>query len=192
MNSGEKLSRRKRYLSFPEGSSLQVIYDQTIPVVALPLVFTVGVTCAIAYELPSKPFSELIEDFTKRFEVLKNNNSKIDNINQISYVAKEAIWKDRFKGVNRHDLYYTDKQSIQSTMKNKDKQWNYPQNIYYENNKPNPWTTSDKFSYAFGPKFANYGNEGSKFNYVKTLANQYTTPTLYNATRRKDSLGNLR
>ncbi|GAB0091550.1 hypothetical protein DMENIID0001_064050 [Sergentomyia squamirostris] len=166
-DSGRKLLRRKRYLTFPEGSSLQVIYDQTIPVVALPLVFTVGVTVAIAYELPSKPLSELVDDFRNKFELPKSegNNSKSDNINKITYIA------------NRHNLYYNDdpkvKANVQYQIKRKDYYPPQSQQIYYVNNKPNPWIDNDKFNYYFGGNSVNYGNEDKKFSYIKMLANQY-------------------
>ncbi|XP_055694928.1 uncharacterized protein LOC129796837 [Lutzomyia longipalpis] len=185
--SSRKLSRRKRYLMFPEGSSLQVIYDQTIPVVALPLVFTVGVTVAIAYELPSKPLSELAEDFRKKFDVLKNNNSKADNINHITYVSKDKIWKDRYSGINRHDLYYQKDQNIASNIQYQVKRKNDPPHVYYENNKPNPWIENEKLKYYFGNKYQSFGNEDKKFNYIKMLANRYTTPVPQRPAQRKDS-----
>ncbi|XP_059611032.1 uncharacterized protein LOC132257964 [Phlebotomus argentipes] len=179
---GRKLSRRKRYLSFPEGSSLQVIYDQTIPIVALPLVFTVGVTVAIAYELPSKPLSELEADFVNKFDVLKSdkkadNTSKVDNINHISYISS-ADWKNRFKFANKHDLYYNDDPKIASRVQyEKIQRKKDPPQIYYENNRPNPWIESDRFQHYFK------GNEDNKFSYVKKLASKYTPKV----PKRKDS-----
>lgn len=181
-----KLIRRKRYLTFPEGSSLQVIYDQTIPTVALPLVFTVGVTVAIAYELPSKPFSELAEDFRNKFKVLKNDNtSKSDNIKHITYTSN-IDWKKLYKSENKHNLYYLDKPQLPSSVQYEIRRKDPPQ-IYYENNRPNPWVTSDKFNYYFSGNRNNYGNEDKKFNYIKMLANQYAAASIPK-TKKKENI----
>ncbi|CAG9772593.1 unnamed protein product [Ceutorhynchus assimilis] len=52
------LSRQRRYLTFPEGSSFQVVFDFTVPSVAIEgNVFTFGNTAAMAWELPSKPIT---------------------------------------------------------------------------------------------------------------------------------------
>ncbi|XP_065091188.1 uncharacterized protein LOC135712149 [Ochlerotatus camptorhynchus] len=47
------LSRKRRFLSFPEGSSYQVVMDQTIPIVSKTLVYSVGITVALAWQLPT-------------------------------------------------------------------------------------------------------------------------------------------
>ncbi|XP_043288493.1 uncharacterized protein [Venturia canescens] len=48
------LSRRKRYLIFPEGSNVQCVYCLTIGAYAKPGELVVGLTAALAWELPSK------------------------------------------------------------------------------------------------------------------------------------------
>ncbi|XP_050088632.1 uncharacterized protein LOC126572941 [Anopheles aquasalis] len=53
------LSRKRRYLTFPEGSSFQVVYDQTIPMLGAERLFTIGITVALAYELPSITFDQI-------------------------------------------------------------------------------------------------------------------------------------
>ncbi|XP_044258509.1 uncharacterized protein LOC123007335 [Tribolium madens] len=50
------LSRKRRYLIFPEGSSLQLVYCFTMPSVGVGQIFTVGSTVALAWELPHDPF----------------------------------------------------------------------------------------------------------------------------------------
>ncbi|XP_067647216.1 serine/threonine-protein kinase pakD [Eurosta solidaginis] len=56
------LHRQKRYLIFPEGSSFQLVFDLIIGVVGYTSYAILGITCAVAWELPSKPPSELIEN----------------------------------------------------------------------------------------------------------------------------------
>ncbi|XP_065157092.1 uncharacterized protein [Atheta coriaria] len=60
------LSRRKRYLIFPEGSSLQLVYCLTMPVIGKSTIFTIGGTAALAWELPHDPF----QPYRKKAELL--------------------------------------------------------------------------------------------------------------------------
>ncbi|XP_060527390.1 uncharacterized protein LOC132702640 [Cylas formicarius] len=55
ISSGTDHPRQKRYLVFPEGSSLQMIFEGTYPSVGMGNVFVFGNTAAMAYELPSTP-----------------------------------------------------------------------------------------------------------------------------------------
>jgi len=57
-----RLHRQKRYLLFPEGSSFQLVFDIIIPIVDYTNYAILGITCSVAWELPSKPPSELIEN----------------------------------------------------------------------------------------------------------------------------------
>ncbi|XP_017083987.2 uncharacterized protein LOC108116559 [Drosophila eugracilis] len=61
-----RLHRQKRYLSFPEGSSFQLVFDIIIPIVDYTNYAILGITCSVAWELPSKPPSELIENVLTR------------------------------------------------------------------------------------------------------------------------------
>nr|XP_023017409.1 uncharacterized protein LOC111506529 isoform X1 [Leptinotarsa decemlineata] len=61
----QTLSRRRRYLTFPEGSSLQLVYCLTIPSVGVGEIFTFGATAALAWELPSEPEDLLLKHFKK-------------------------------------------------------------------------------------------------------------------------------
>ncbi|XP_062126252.1 uncharacterized protein LOC133838989 [Drosophila sulfurigaster albostrigata] len=62
------LHRKKRYLLFPEGSSFQLVFDLIIPIVDYTNFAILGVTCAVAWELPSKPPSELLHDLRTRLD----------------------------------------------------------------------------------------------------------------------------
>ncbi|XP_071055521.1 uncharacterized protein [Onthophagus taurus] len=56
------LSRKRRYLLFPEGSSLQLVYDFTVPISYSKTIFVFATTAALAWMLPST-----IEEFKNGF-----------------------------------------------------------------------------------------------------------------------------
>ncbi|KAM3965447.1 uncharacterized protein ACR2FA_000282 [Aphomia sociella] len=57
-DSGELLSRRKRFIVFPEGSSLQIVFCLTFPNInVMGDIILWGYTAALAYELPQDPYS---------------------------------------------------------------------------------------------------------------------------------------
>lgn len=113
-NRGSKqvLSRRRRYLSFPSGSSFQVgkwhhhlfvepkkflylfhfpVYDQTLPIVTLIDIFTVGVTVAIAWPLPDEPLYKIHEQLLDKYK-----NAEKDRIDEI----KQELMENRIDKVN--------------------------------------------------------------------------------------------
>ncbi|KAJ8688555.1 hypothetical protein QAD02_024350 [Eretmocerus hayati] len=51
---GERHARKKRYLIFPQGSNVQLVYCLTIGSYPRPTDLVVGLTAALAWELPSK------------------------------------------------------------------------------------------------------------------------------------------
>lgn len=53
------LSRRKRYLIFPEGSNMQLVYCLTVGTYVKENDVIMGITAALAWELPSKVDSKL-------------------------------------------------------------------------------------------------------------------------------------
>ncbi|KOC67803.1 hypothetical protein WH47_12133 [Habropoda laboriosa] len=55
------LSRQKRYLIFPEGSNLQLVYCLTVGTFAKENDVVMGMTAALAWELPSKVDSKISE-----------------------------------------------------------------------------------------------------------------------------------
>ncbi|CAG9857952.1 unnamed protein product [Phyllotreta striolata] len=61
----KSLSRRRRYLTFPSGSSLQLVYCLTVPSVGVGGIFTIGITAALAWELPSDP-QQIFQIFGKK------------------------------------------------------------------------------------------------------------------------------
>ncbi|XP_052752249.1 uncharacterized protein LOC128200961 [Galleria mellonella] len=57
-DNGELLSRRKRFIVFPEGSSLQIVFCLTFPNInVMGDIILWGYTAALAYELPQDPYS---------------------------------------------------------------------------------------------------------------------------------------
>ncbi|KAH8414058.1 hypothetical protein KR222_003772, partial [Zaprionus bogoriensis] len=82
----ELLSRQRRYLVFPEGSSFQVVYDEYICVVDFTNYLVLGVTVALAWELPSKPPSEELDDLLNKLEDGTIDVSRNDTVSNITYV----------------------------------------------------------------------------------------------------------
>ncbi|XP_049547915.1 uncharacterized protein LOC125959149 [Anopheles darlingi] len=77
------LSRKRRYLTFPEGSSFQVVYDQTIPMIGVERLFTIGITVALAYELPSITFDQIEQMIEENANEGSAASAKVDlNANQ--------------------------------------------------------------------------------------------------------------
>lgn len=98
-----KLSRKRRYLVFPTGSSFQlgknlflgnkwvwfkflniffIVYDQIIPIVDYTNLLIFGVTTALAWELPDKPISksQLMEIYENGTLPLLRRNDTVDTI----------------------------------------------------------------------------------------------------------------
>ncbi|XP_039291841.1 uncharacterized protein LOC120353157 [Nilaparvata lugens] len=61
-----KLDRRKRYLAFPKGSSLQLVYCFLVAALGSQNIFTVGITLGLAWEIPSRIPSSITSQHTIR------------------------------------------------------------------------------------------------------------------------------
>ncbi|XP_076260121.1 uncharacterized protein LOC143196340 [Rhynchophorus ferrugineus] len=68
------LSRKRRYLIFPEGSSFQVVFDLTYPSVGMGNLFVFGNTAAMAWELPSTP--SFLDDIYRRQNESESSDTK--------------------------------------------------------------------------------------------------------------------
>ncbi|GBP60363.1 hypothetical protein EVAR_91398_1 [Eumeta japonica] len=80
------LSRRKRSLVFPDGSSLQLVFClQVSALIPIGDIFLYGSTVALAWELPKDP--QFLYDF-KSFE--RNAQSRADTVNNIYYLDREG------------------------------------------------------------------------------------------------------
>jgi len=78
---GKRLSRQRRYLTFPKGSSLQMVFDGASPVVDHTYYSVVGITVAVSWELPHNPFyydDDLANAFTTG-TLLHRNDEGLDN-----------------------------------------------------------------------------------------------------------------
>ncbi|XP_017083976.2 LOW QUALITY PROTEIN: uncharacterized protein LOC108116549 [Drosophila eugracilis] len=84
--SQELLSRKRRYLVFPEGSSFQMVYDEIVGVVDHTNYLILGITVALAWELPSKPPSEELDDLLTKLEDGTIDISRNDTVSNITYV----------------------------------------------------------------------------------------------------------
>ncbi|XP_022900492.1 uncharacterized protein [Onthophagus taurus] len=83
------LSRRKRYLVFPEGSSLQLVCEYVWPIVGQPNIWVLAISAALAWQLPSKP-----EHFGLLKKLKKEGEKRIDKFtkqNQLITYQKNPI-----------------------------------------------------------------------------------------------------
>ncbi|XP_062124794.1 uncharacterized protein LOC133837896 [Drosophila sulfurigaster albostrigata] len=80
------LSRKRRYLLFPEGSSFQFVFDEYICVVDHTNYLVLGLTVALAWELPSKAPSEAVDDLLNKLESGTIDVSRNDTVSNITYV----------------------------------------------------------------------------------------------------------
>ncbi|EDV53859.1 uncharacterized protein LOC6554833 [Drosophila erecta] len=88
--SQELLSRKRRYLVFPEGSSFQMVYDEIVGVVDHTNYLILGITVALAWELPSKPPSEELDDLLTKLEDGTIDISRNDTVSNITYVDADV------------------------------------------------------------------------------------------------------
>uniref|UniRef100_A0A182HU39 Uncharacterized protein n=2 Tax=Anopheles arabiensis TaxID=7173 RepID=A0A182HU39_ANOAR len=91
------LSRKRRFLTFPEGSSFQVVYDQTIPMIGVERLFTIGITVALAYELPSITFNQIEEMLREnaaddKMDLNANNTILVDSSKPSTTPARKNIF----------------------------------------------------------------------------------------------------
>lgn len=114
-------------------------YDQTIPVVAAQVLFTVGVTAALAFELPSKPLYYITKELKQNLKDILSGETTTSassddakrrdpNVNDLTYVDKQNY----YSSINKHNLYYND--YANDDKKNKMNQvsfWNRTGDFYY-------------------------------------------------------------
>ncbi|XP_029409127.2 uncharacterized protein LOC105232974 [Bactrocera dorsalis] len=84
------LSRKRRYLIFPEGSSFQLVYDGIYGVADYTNYLILGITVALAWELPSKPQGDVIEEIATRLREPANDLRRNDTESRIIYVETKA------------------------------------------------------------------------------------------------------
>ncbi|XP_046749318.1 uncharacterized protein LOC124413047 [Diprion similis] len=94
--SGEKLlSRRKRYVVFPEGSSFSIALCMTVHTITSDNIFTEGLNWGVSYDLPneSKPALEPFLDFRKD-KLVPGKFAYKDPKNGYANDLKYASWND--------------------------------------------------------------------------------------------------
>lgn len=165
------------------------VYDQTIPIVAAQLLFTVGVTCALAFELPSEPIYKITQK-------LRNNLYGIkDDDDETTTAAAEGMSSEEDSATDAGDGDDHSRRRIDSN--NKRLQYiNSNQLNYYDSmNKHSYYYSADNSNkhyhkplssnYYFSDKSDNYYNNYSH-NKSDKSSNQsplYVTPSPLNATK---------
>ncbi|KAH8384032.1 hypothetical protein KR009_011794 [Drosophila setifemur] len=106
--SEELLSRKRRYLVFPEGSSFQMVYDEIVGVVDHTNYLILGITVALAWELPSKPPSEELDDLLTKLEDGTLDISRNDTVSNITYVDDATSATTTSKPQQEYKPHYID------------------------------------------------------------------------------------
>lgn len=172
-----------------------LVYDQTIPIVAAQLLFTIGVTCALAFELPSKPLYRITQELREKLQsdmkgeepttpapppppppsapdehsysdIIYNDHSRIDyNLN--SPYNKQNYYDSS----NKHDYYYSNN--------NKQK----PATIYNNNYYRKPLSPNNYISDKSDNYNDNYYKNGYQLtNYQSSIATNAKPLTSLNQT----------
>nr|XP_019565378.2 uncharacterized protein LOC109433402 [Aedes albopictus]XP_029718355.1 uncharacterized protein LOC109403301 [Aedes albopictus] len=186
--SSKVLSRKRRFLQFPEGSSFQVVYDQTIPVVGSTLLFTVGVTVALAYQLPSISIFEISKMLREHVADGVHLRRKDENFNDTTLVDTST---NKYEQSNKHSYYYNNpygssqQQQTNGTKNilsyyNNLQQQNQPPQMGY-NNRIQYYTSSNDSRYgAYQSSANNWQSTHPSFS-LKDLPPNFLSP--YNHTR---------
>ncbi|KAL5274675.1 hypothetical protein ACFFRR_001013 [Megaselia abdita] len=156
-NAKRILSRKRRYLVFPEGSSFQVVWDGIIPIVDYTNYLILGITVALAWELPSKPPSEIIEELQDKLNDGTLGLHRNDTFNKIKYIdAKHLNGKFQipsFYKLSETSSIYTQPTKTSTWDKYSNKNWKAT----------NPWIYGDDMvsnhSSSYQKVFDNYYNK---------------------------------
>lgn len=92
------LSRHRRYLVFPEGSSLQLVYDQIIGMIGSTNLHIFGVTCSLAWQLPHNTISTK-EKVPSEKVFNTNGNRTVDRVDI-------PLKKPENTSLYHHNIYY--------------------------------------------------------------------------------------
>lgn len=116
----------------------------------MPLLFTIGVTAAIAYELPSKPLSQYAKDIRTNIQNGAYLLRKDQNVSQLTYTDQGPADKANLLNVapgytynpsvayNKHPYYYKDGAGAGAIAHPDKTTWNRvsvasPNSLYYSN-----------------------------------------------------------
>ncbi|XP_037808477.1 uncharacterized protein LOC119601551 [Lucilia sericata] len=192
----QPLRRKRRYLEFPEGSSFQLVYDLIIGVVDYTNYLILGVTVALAWELPSKPPSEIFEDFTERLRDGTLGTSRNDTVKNIKYIdlktkmpitkTSSAKYEYNLQPIFRppmHYRYYTyatpdsfykyqnNKGSQNMNFYNRYNNWSRKDNQYYSPKQAHPFTKWTQFQSR--PKYSTNSIKYPWWNLSERLKNSF-------------------
>ncbi|KAK9754951.1 DM4/DM12 family [Popillia japonica] len=150
------LSRKRRYLTFPVGSSAQLVYCFTIPVYANAVFAT---TAALAWMLPTDPDDILPQRILKNKQN-QNSNEKVDR-NKVTYIKK---------GSKNSHIYTMNSATYNKPINYRVHYMEYPQPVRYK-------TISLSPSYKKSNTRTSYKKSNTRTRYYpKTTKNTYYAP----------------
>ncbi|XP_066251440.1 uncharacterized protein [Euwallacea similis] len=133
------LSRRRRFLVFPEGSSLQVVFDLTYPAEALEgNLITFGNTATLGWELPSTPIF-LDEKFKKKEGTVGTTTAEIVHDHYEEMHRPEPSWDYSGWNSGNHRNYYAAQPSMRFYPYNRTQYNDQIMNYYHQMVGSNFW-----------------------------------------------------
>ncbi|XP_055305020.1 uncharacterized protein LOC129569832 [Sitodiplosis mosellana] len=175
-----KLSRKKRYLIFPTGSSIQLVYDQTITIPDYTLYVTTGITVALAWGLPDKPVypeQELMERYENgSLPLLLREDKNFTDANRKGETAAAIVSSNKIPSYSNQ---YYNGSGIMNGIANYYKyfQQRRKPDSYYFGNSPLSPTNYNKKSYCNNGRNCVHNNEHSISYYTngKDKTNDYNS-----------------
>lgn len=128
---GKILSRQRRYLTFPKGSSLQMVFDGASPILDHTFYAVVGVTVAVSWELPHNPFY-YDEDLANAYT---NGSPGLSHRNDLD-VNDGNVQDSYYFGQNNNNLFQDNLESDDVEYYNINKSQTYEWNKLMNNSDP--------------------------------------------------------
>lgn len=148
------------------------MYDQTIPIVAAQLLFTVGVTCALAFELPSEPIYHITQK-------LRNNLYGVKDEEEETTVASSetsANGTDRSDANDKRLSYINyNKQGLYDSMNKHNYYYSTNNKYYYKPLSPN-YGVSDKSDNYYNNYITDSNNKSDKYSNQQYQSSNNVTP----------------
>jgi hypothetical protein len=150
------------------------VYDQTIPIVAAQLLFTVGVTCALAFELPSEPLYHITQKLRNNLYGVKNEEEETTTL--ADSTANDTQQHSRFDYDNKRLNYINyNKQGLYDSMNKHSYYYSTNNKYYYKPLSPN-YSFSDKSDNYYNNYITDSNIKSDKFVNQQHQSSVYVTP----------------
>lgn len=152
------------------------MYDQTIPIVAAQLLFTVGVTCALAFELPSEPIYHITQKLRNNLYGVKDEEEETTTGPSSEPSANGTDQHSRLDYDNKRLNYINyNKQGLYDSMNKHSYYYSTNNKYYYKPLSPN-YSFSDKSDNYYNNYITDNTNKSDKYSNKQYQSSVYVTP----------------